>query len=35
MHYKKLRNSDGKKVKERFEKNLSSWKGNIYQLKDA
>jgi hypothetical protein len=27
IHFRKLRNSDWRKVEERFEKRLSSWKG--------
>jgi hypothetical protein len=27
IHFRKLRNTDGKKVEEIFEKRLSSWKG--------
>jgi hypothetical protein len=32
MHYKRLRNTDWKMIEEKFEKNLSGWKGKLMSV---
>ena len=32
MHYKRLRNNDGKMIEEKFEKKLSGWKGKLMSV---
>jgi hypothetical protein len=32
MHYKKISNADWKIIEDKFEKKLSSWKGNLLSI---
>jgi hypothetical protein len=35
IHYKRFQNSDGRKIEERVEKRLASWKGKLISIRGS